>query len=281
MAEVKLLKVDELPIGEIEVVSRLRPVSAAGVAAVMTSLNEIGHIVSPLWVRKTKTGYLLLDGAHRLEAARQHGLDVLPVRAFTCNDRQARFMEIDGNLAGAELTALDTAVFLAARKTVYEEEYPETKAAIAGGLARQGSAGDIMSFAAAAAEKMGVSERHVQRLTQVGLVLGPLEIEQLRCMVKSVALKDLMELAKMDNNSMRSDLVGRLAQGGVKSIAEGKRLYWSENKPAPKDPVEEAFKALLNAWKRAPKAAQRRFVAATASEIAPQINALNLEGDDV
>lgn len=280
MAEVKLLKIDELPIREIEVVSRLRPVSAAGVAAVMASLNEIGHIVSPLWVRKTKTGYLLLDGAHRLEAARQHGLDVLPVRAFACNDRQARFMEIDGNLAGAELTALDTAVFLAARKTVYEEEYPETKAAIAGGLARQGSAGDIMSFAAAAAEKMGVSERHVQRLTQVGLVLGPLEIEQLRGMVKSVALKDLMELAKMDNNSMRSDLVGRLAQGGVKSIAEGKRLFWSESKPTPKDPIEEAFKALLNAWKRAPKAAQRRFVAATASEIAPQINALNLEGGD-
>lgn len=130
----------------------------------------------------------------------------------------------------------------------------------------------------AAAEKMGVSERHVRRLTQVGLVLGLNEIEQLRDMVKPAALKDLMELAKMDNNSMRSDLVGRLAQGGVKSIAEGKRLFWSENKPNPKDPVEEAFKGLLNAWKRAPKAAQRRFVTASQAEIYPLIVAANLGG---
>ncbi|HPT48548.1 MAG TPA: hypothetical protein PLM07_21900, partial [Candidatus Rifleibacterium sp.] len=43
-------------------------------------------------------------------------------------DDWARLMEVDDNLAGAEMNALDTAVFLAERKKVYEKLHPETKA---------------------------------------------------------------------------------------------------------------------------------------------------------
>ena len=38
--------------------------------------------------------------------------------------------------------------------------------------------------------------------------------------------------------------------------------------PAPKDPVEEAFKALLTAWTRAPMAARRRFVHEVSDDLA-------------
>ena len=62
---------------------RLRPVSEAGVQAILGSVEELGQIVTPLVVRqrREKDGFVydLLDGAHRLEAARRLGLDTAAV----------------------------------------------------------------------------------------------------------------------------------------------------------------------------------------------------------
>ena len=51
---------------------------------------------------------------------------------------------------------------LAKRKEVYERMHPETKAGVAGGKARQGSANEIISFAGFAADtatKTGLTDR--------------------------------------------------------------------------------------------------------------------------
>ena len=47
-----------------------------------------------------------MAGAHRLTAARELGWETIKVTCWTCTDDFARLMEIDDNLAGAELTAL-------------------------------------------------------------------------------------------------------------------------------------------------------------------------------
>lgn len=156
----------ELPVTEITSAGRLRPVSAAGVATIVASIREIGQLANPLVVRQRRDRegvlrYVLLDGAHRQAAAIELGWETVPVRVFECTDDQARLMEIDGNLAGAELNPLDTAVFLATRKAVYERLHPETRAGVAGGLARQGSASELGSFAAVTAEKFGMTPRQV------------------------------------------------------------------------------------------------------------------------
>lgn len=173
-------------------------------------------------------------------------------------------MEIDDNLAGAEMNALDTAVFLAERKAVYERLHPETKAGVAGGLARQGSASDIVSFATSTAEKFGVSKRHVERMVSAGSRLGAADVAQLRLSKRPVSLKDLIELSKIGEAEERSAVVLRLASGNAKSAADARRSLRVERDGAPEtepvDPVETQLAALMSAWERAGAAARRRFI---------------------
>ena len=154
---------------------RLRPVTEAGVQSLLASVAEIGRIKDPVHVRKTKAGLVLLAGGHRMAAYDVLGTTEADAWVWSgiTND-QAQMIEIDDNLAGAEMGALDTAVFLAARKRVYEKMHPETRRGVAGALARH-SATDTMSvasFVASTAEKFGLSERHVRRLVEAGEKLG-------------------------------------------------------------------------------------------------------------
>ncbi len=264
MADIQKIREGNFGPDEITVsLTRLRPVSEAGVAAVMASLDEVGRVLSPVWLRETKKGLVLIDGAHRVAAARKFGCD-LPGIVFRCTDRQARFMEIDGNLAGAELTPLDTAIFLAERKRVYEEEHPETRAGFAGSEARW-NAVDIVSFASTTAEKFGMSSRHVRRLIAAGEAIAG-DVHRLRAAKRPVTLKDLQELSKIDNPVERYDVVAALHDGTVKSAAEARRAYAAKD-AAPADPVEEAFQTLLKGWSRSPMAARRRFIEEIADDL--------------
>lgn len=127
MAEL-ITTITEVPVEDVIVRDRLRPVSEAGVAALLASIGELGVIKDAIHVRRKKDGSLhLMAGAHRLSAARQLGWAMIPAKVWTCTDDWARLMEIDDNLAGSELTVLDTAVFLARRKQVYERMHPQTE----------------------------------------------------------------------------------------------------------------------------------------------------------
>lgn len=257
-----------LPVDQIEVSHRLRPVSAAGVETIVASVREIGHIANPVVVRQLRregeTLYRVLDGAHRLAAATALGWTEVPVRVFECTDDQARIMEIDGNLSGAELNPLDTAVFLATRKAVYERLHPETKAGVAGGLARQGSATELGSFAETTAEKFGMTARQVRKIIAAGSRLGPDEIAKLRTAPKKVTLKDLQVIAKINSAAERYDVVDLLAWGEAKSAADARKVRATRQPdyagPRYVSPVDQAWMDLAKRFRSAPMEAKRRFV---------------------
>lgn len=269
MSEPKLIPTKTtLPLADIRVRDRLRPTSQAGVDAIVESIREIGHLISPVVVRQVRRGgelsYEVLDGAHRLNAAALLNWEVVPVAVYECTDDQARIMEIDGNLSGAELDPLDTAVFLATRKALYERLHPETKRGVSGGLARQGSASELGSFAEITAKKFGLTVRQVQKIVAAGSRLGAQEVARLRAAPKAVTLKDLQELAKICNTVERYDVVDLLAEGRAKSAADARKV-WKVSQPdytgpAPIDPVDKAFLEILNRFDRLPMAAKRRFV---------------------
>ena len=264
MKEPTLLSINRVAVADVLTTGRLRPVSPAGVASLVASIRETGVMKDAIHVRRKKDGSLhLIAGGHRLAAATALGWTEIEAKVWTdVTDDWARLMEIDDNLAGAEMNALDTAVFLARRKEVYERLHPETKQHVAGAAARW-NASDIVSFASATAEKFGVSQRHVERMVAAGRALGPDQTAALRKAPRPVTLKDLTEIGKISDPAERYDVVARLAAGNAKSAAEARRSIAARdetvNVPA-KDPVEDAFVALLTAWKRAPMAALRRFV---------------------
>lgn len=275
-----------LPVADIQPGQRLRPVSPAGVEAIVASIREIGHMSSPIVVRqKPRRGggmdYVILDGAHRLAAAMQLGWTEVPVRVFECNDAQARLLEIDGNLAGAELNPLDTAVFLASRKAVYEALHPETRAGVAGARAKHGAANDMMSFAETTAQKFGMSRRNVERIVAAGSRLGPDEATRLRAAPRPVTLKDLQVIGDIGEAVERYEVVGMLAEGRAKSAAEATRLWRHRANPLPPlEPVDIEFRRLREAWHRARRVAQRRFLEEVYADITAQLAAMDAEADD-
>lgn len=253
---------------------RLRPVSEAGVQAILGSVEELGQIVTPLVVRqrrdKNSVVYELLDGAHRLEAARRLGLEAVPVRVFECTNDQAKLLEIDGNLAGAELNPLDTAVFLATRKAVYERLHPETKRGAAGAAARW-DASELGSFASVTAEKFGMTARQVQKIVAAGSRLGADEIAKLRAAPRQVTLKDLQDIAKIKQPPDRYDVVAALAEGRAKTASAALKALQAPVETPEKSPADEQLSALLKAWDRAGMAALRRFVAERFDALAPLV----------
>ncbi|WP_425099170.1 ParB/RepB/Spo0J family partition protein [Tropicibacter sp. S64] len=290
MADI-LTTITELPLDEIILGDRLRPVSDAGVEALKASIRDLGVIKDAIHVRKIKkTGaFVLLAGGHRLTAARAlrdegvPGMDPIKVVCWSCNDDFARLMEIDDNLAGAELTALDTAVFLAERKAVYERLHPETKAAVGAELVgKRWNTSDTMSlvsFTAATAEKIGKSKRHVERLVKAGQALRG-DAHRLRHAPKPVTLADLMQISKITQPTERYHVVEALEKGTAKNAAEARTQYkaMTEGANPPVDATDKAYLRLSDAWARAPKSARRRFLEEHGNDVQALLDEMG--GDD-
>lgn len=162
----------------IRVENRLRAVlDDAKIEAIAASLTTLG-LASPIIVQQAESGdgYRLVAGTHRLEAARRLGWDHIDARVVEGSPDQLRLLEIDENLARAELTILDQARSLAEAKRIYARHNLGTRH----GGDRTRPAGDqsdaepgsglvaIRSFAADAGDLLGVSERSVRRYVEIG-----------------------------------------------------------------------------------------------------------------
>lgn len=271
-----LLKRDTVGIDAIRVEDRLRPVSEAGIESLVASITELGVMKDPIHLRQKKSGELMLiAGGHRLEAAKRLGWSQITAHIWAdVTDDWARLMEVDDNLAGAEMNALDTAVFLAERKKVYEKLHPETRAGVFKGNRHTGSlVTDMMSvtsFATATAEKFGLTDRHVRRMIAVGSRLDRVDLQKLRAAPKPVTLADLQVIAKAAFAEEHSHIVDALGSGQAKSAGAARAAFIARSKgiqPSVKDPVDEGFKSLSALWSRMPKAAKRRFAEDHAEEL--------------
>lgn len=270
-----LLKRDTVAIDTIDVEGRLRPVSEAGVESLIASITELGVMKDPIHLRQTKAGRLrLIAGGHRLEAARRLGWTEISAHIWTdVTDDWARLMEVDDNLAGAEMNALDTAVFLAERKKIYEKLHPETRH---GGdrksykFENQTDMMSVSSFATTTAEKFGMTDRHVRRMIAAGARLTQSDLQQLRAAPKPVTLADLQVISKASFQGEHVHVVSALATGSAKSAAAARADFIARSKgvqPIVKDKVDSAYLALVALWSRAPKAAKKRFCLELRAEI--------------
>lgn len=148
------------------------------------------------------------------------GSHVLAAR-MQCLDQAIR-IEVDANVAGAPLTPLDMAVFLAAHKELYDRENPEAAQGKAGAHGRWNATDkmSVASFAANAAEVFSKGERQIFRLISVGEKLSKDEIAQLRKAPNKVQFKDLEHIAKCSEQADRSAICAALGAGEAKTAKE-------------------------------------------------------------
>ena len=100
-----------------------------------------------------------------------------------------------------ELHYTERGDLLKERKRIYEELHPETKAGVAGGKARQGSASEIISFANDTAIKTGVSGRTDEQEIQIAKSLAPAVKETVR--KHDIPKTDALKLARMEPEKQR------------------------------------------------------------------------------
>lgn len=241
----------------IVVAERLRGIDAAWVEVLAASIRERGQD-TPIRVRREGEALHLVYGAHRLQACLQLER---PVRAeiVECSTLEARLMEIDENLFRRELGALDRAVFLAERQEVYLQLHPETAKGVAGGLARQGSASDILSFAAETAARTGFSRRTIERAVALARAISPAMRKRLRGTPIAENAAALDFLSKLPAK-MQTRAVALVIGGAAKSLRDAvDTLSGTATPPPDTDDIQVA--ALEKAWDNASTAAKARFLA--------------------
>jgi ParB family transcriptional regulator, chromosome partitioning protein len=104
------LKFEELPVSAIRPNSR-QPRNSfpeAGIRELAASIREVG-ILQPLVVRSTPAGFELIAGERRLRAAREAGLERVPVLIRQAGENESMELALVENLQRENLSPLETA----------------------------------------------------------------------------------------------------------------------------------------------------------------------------
>lgn len=256
--------VENLAVDAIRCDGRLRGVSEDAVQSILESIRESGFYTRILVRRIAGKGDVLLDGAHRLEAMRRLGMKKIPAVVLDCDDKLAAFLETDANLNRQDLTAIDLAVFLAARRRAYQAMHPETKQGKAGAASRWGQETNL-SLASIIAEGRGITPRQVQRIMAAGDALTPDEVRMLRAAPVPPKMKDIDQIGKLADAPTRSSVVDALYQGRARKVSEA--IAQLKGPKPQRDPNSAAQEKIAAVWSRLPQAAKRAFVADHADEL--------------
>lgn len=201
-----------VPISDIKIPRKRRPLRP--VSDLAASIDEIG-LLNPITVT---TKMRLVAGLHRLEACRSLGWTKIPATVVDLNRAHAELAQLDENLVRRELSVLQRAEHLARKKAIYEALYPETKRGVAGGRAsgksRRGAqrTTDRMSLVRHVAERIGVSERTVEREIQIATAIPQEVRDQLKGTPAANDKTGLLRLARLDER-IQLAVAQRVADG--------------------------------------------------------------------
>jgi len=272
MSRAKFLpSITSVSVSDIEVPQgRLRPVSEEAIGAFIQSIGEHG-LLMPLVVRRLPgPRYELVDGAHRLSALKELGDPRADVRCYEGPASAIRLIEIDANLARSDLSDLDRAIHMAARRREYLAEFPETAQGNAGAAGRWNASAEtaLASFVALTVARTGLPKRKVHKLVAAGEALDPVAAEAIRSAPRVASLNDLLAFARAEP-FQRLDAAMAFGQGKVRTIA--KALKQTSAAPAPGTVQQQELNALLKAWDRATLAVRRSFLAERFDDVSPLV----------
>lgn len=266
-----------IPLDKIDVPpGRLRAVDPAWVQVLAAMIAASGQhqpiVVRP---RAGSDRYLLVAGEHRLVAVGSNGDPDIRAEVRELTDDEARLVEIDENLIRRELGPLDRALFLAERKRVWERLHPET--AHGGNRAEKTGKFQVAKlatrFSADVAEKVGLSERSVQRACDIASGLASDSINDLRSTYLAGHQRDLEAFSKLSPDSQKIAL-SKLKDGTADTI---RAAFGPPGEPAA-GPAPVTSEKLLGLWSRTSAKEKRRFLEALGVDQATQDRIVNRRG---
>jgi len=267
MSGLRYLRTAEVPLAEIEVPPRLRPVDAEEVARLALSLGERGQ-QTPIEVVEQQQGrpYRLVAGAHRLAAATALGWETIRAEVKAAGKRaglELELAEIDENLQRHELNPLDRAVFVGRRLKIEKQLRPE----------RFGRGGDRRSpavrskpndldwsFPAEVAQLLGRSEELVRRSVRIYEGLGPELLQRLAGTPLARQEGELYQLTRY-SPEQRAAIVENLlgVERPAQSVRQAAAVLEGAPAPAPQ-PHEVTLQRLSEAWRRGDRRGRIAFL---------------------
>lgn len=247
----------ELPIELIDARTDARPLVESTVGGLVDSIGAVG-LINPIRVRASGDRWEVIAGHHRLTACKRLGLAEITAFVVVEDDLHAELAMIDENLCRAELSPADRAQQTARRKAIYLELHPDTAQHVAGGKARQETAGDNLSFAEETAAATGKDKRTVQRDAERGEKV----IDEVMNLIRGTKLDSGSYLDKIKNLSPNDQIAA-----AKRDLAASRRQARPKPKPkqanAPLSPemvIERQVAALMNAWNAAGPEARQEFL---------------------
>ena len=156
-------RIMQIGLGEIrEQSDRLRALRPEVVTALAESMKSQGQL-QPIIVTPGKdSGYFLVAGKHRREAARMLEWEAIEAKVIDGLELDhSELAQIDENLIRGDLSPAERALHVAKRKEIYERLYPETKQGATGRRGKKDA--NLASFSETAAKASGQSKRTVAR----------------------------------------------------------------------------------------------------------------------
>jgi len=254
------MNIIDIPLEQIELRDRLRSIDDDHAQVIAASMALHGQM-TPIEVRRDEsgTGWLLVSGAHRHRAAQLAGLETLSAIVFEGSSDEAQLREVDENLARHELSELDRAFFLSTRKRIYERLYPETKLGANQYSVGFDKIGETARFTLATAEKLGLSERSVQRaLARANLAPDVRTRIAGTWLANHGAQLDALVKATPAEQRKAVALLFREKEP-LPNVAAALRAVRGIREEAPAE-HEEQLRRLMGAWKKAGARARRLFI---------------------
>lgn len=250
-------EITRIPLAEIEVQDRLRPVDPAHVEGIAASILQIG-LKSPIILRPDRNGFRLVAGAHRLAAVQKLGWSDVDAIIENIEEDEARLIEIDENLMRRELSALDRAIFLAERKAVYDALHPET---VKPGRKPKESAKTFRqfgeTFSKATASRLGLNKRTIEIALALAKSLTPEAREALRLSDVADNQSELIKLAALEPEKQVS-IAQEIAAGRAKN-PKAARLSLGFDTIVEIEPQEKIFLSFLALIARADAKTKKRM----------------------
>ncbi len=261
------MNIKKITVVDIDDSKRLRPIDTVYVEELKASFTERGAMMTPIEVRPSGDGYVLVAGAHRLRAAQGLGWQKIDAVVFDGTEEEALLREIDENLVRHDLTALDRAIFVARREAVWLENHPGlTSQEIA--AQNRWHATDIMSFASNSAKTLGVTAKTVHRwLDLAGVVEGLSAEVKAKITGTDIANKpgEIRAIAALASDDERLAVLGRLLvddKARPKTVAAATNVV-RNTVPEHRSREGAAFDTFTDSWMRYPnfKKWVREFIA--------------------
>jgi ParB family transcriptional regulator, chromosome partitioning protein len=280
----------KLAIADIRIGNRMRTLRENIVSELMDSIAATGlqYPITVMGRNAPRPGggaeimvFELIAGHHRLIAMQRLGYSEIEVKIVDQFDYATRLFEIEENLCRAELSHLERSEHLMARKKIYEELYPQTRAgaAQAAGMHRalghqplpqtgpDGAVHNVArnfraTFAADTAERIGVSadrvRRDVVRANKIDRKIRERIRDRLEIADNGKELDALAGLAPAEQKAA-IDLV---ETGKAKTVRQARDLLAARNatRAATPERSSKRLKMMLAMWAKADESERQAFL---------------------